>query len=124
MSAVSNSVMPASSAACTSRRVAVRSSRVPRLLQPSPTAETCRSVAPNFRCSIWLLRRIQQAARIAADDQLAVTRRNRQRLDARDAIEIAHVERIVAAEQHMIGADRGDQELERRCRMQDRIVKQ
>src|SRR5882672_4437780 len=40
MSAVSNSVMPASSAAWTTACVAASSIRPPKLLQPSPTTET------------------------------------------------------------------------------------
>src|SRR3954454_5088979 len=40
MSAVSNSVMPASSAACTTSPVRASSMRMPKLLQPSPTTET------------------------------------------------------------------------------------
>src|SRR4051812_16102457 len=42
MSAVSNSVMPTSRAACTTSAVRASSIRIPKLLQPSPTTETCR----------------------------------------------------------------------------------
>src|SRR5579862_3162048 len=109
MSAVSNSVMPASSAACTTRPVAARSSRMPKLLQPRPTAETSRLVVPNCRCSISGSR-VENAIRVAAQDQIALRRRDTEGLDPRDAIEIAHVERIVAAEQYVVGAGRGDEE--------------
>jgi hypothetical protein len=46
----------------------------------------------------------------------------RKRFDARGAIEIAHVERIVAAEQHVIRSDRIDEELKRARRMHDGVV--
>src|SRR5438876_8635388 len=49
MSAVSKSVMPASSAASTTARVASRSMRPPKLLQPSPTTETSGPSRPNRR---------------------------------------------------------------------------
>src|ERR671934_574108 len=49
MSAVSKSVMPASSAASTTARVASRSIRPPKLLQPSPTTETSGPSRPNRR---------------------------------------------------------------------------
>src|SRR5437764_15434264 len=42
MSAVSKNVTPASSAASTTARVPSRSTRRPKLLQPSPTTVTCR----------------------------------------------------------------------------------
>src|SRR5689334_10745662 len=109
MSAVSNSVMPASSAASTTLRVPARSSRVPKLLQPSPTAETCSFVAPQVLCSMVLARYAQYAARVAAEDQVAILRRNGELFDARHAIEISHVEGIVAAEQDIFRADRRDQ---------------
>src|SRR4051812_43774935 len=48
MSAVSRKSMPASSAASTTARVPSRSTRRPKLLQPSPTTETLSS--PSFRC--------------------------------------------------------------------------
>src|SRR5438034_1212099 len=41
--------MPRSSARCTTLRVAARSSLPPKLLQPSPTSETCRPDLPRFR---------------------------------------------------------------------------
>src|SRR5215469_6676881 len=52
MSAVSNKVMPRSSALCTTARVPSTSSRAPKLLQPSPTTETRRPERPRLRCSI------------------------------------------------------------------------
>ena len=52
MSAVSKNVIPASSAASTTAAVAARSSRHPKLLQPSPTRETSRSEPPRRRDSI------------------------------------------------------------------------
>src|SRR6266568_1636374 len=52
MSAVSNSVAPASSAASTTARVPSRSTRTPKLLPPSPTTETSGPSAPNRRVRI------------------------------------------------------------------------
>src|SRR5919204_3673917 len=49
MSAVSNSVTPASSAASTTARVPARSTRLPKLLQPRPTIETSGPSAPSRR---------------------------------------------------------------------------
>ena len=43
--------MPRSSALCTTARVAAMSIRPPKLLQPSPTAETIRPERPRLRCS-------------------------------------------------------------------------
>src|ERR1700674_234862 len=43
--------MPRSSALCTTARVDSRSTRPPKLLQPSPTAETIRPLRPRLRCS-------------------------------------------------------------------------
>src|SRR5258707_14306844 len=124
MSAVSNSVMPASSAAWTRFRVAARSSRMPTLLQPRPTAETCSPVVPKLRCSMPSGFRFEDAVRIAAEDHVAIRCRDRKLLDARHAIEIAHVERIVAAKQHVLDADRGDHEFERVLGMEDGVVEQ
>src|SRR6267154_1624009 len=124
MSAVSNRVMPASSAASTRFRVAARSSRMPTLLQPRPTAETCSPVVPKGRWSMPSGSRLEDAVRIAAEDQIAIGRGNRQSLDARNAIEIAHVERIVAAKQHVLDANRRDHEFERVLGMQNGVVEQ
>src|ERR671937_1762192 len=52
MSAVSNSVTPASSAASTTARVPSRSTRIPKLLQPRPTTETSGPSVPNRRVRI------------------------------------------------------------------------
>src|SRR6266540_6020388 len=52
MSAVSNSVTPASSAASTTARVPSTSTRIPKLLQPSPTTETSAPSLPNWRVRI------------------------------------------------------------------------
>src|ERR671928_2072981 len=52
MSAVSKSVMPASSAASTTARVPSRSTRIPKLLQPRPTTETSGPSLPNRRVRI------------------------------------------------------------------------
>src|ERR687885_236794 len=52
MSAVSNSVTPASSAASTTARVPSRSTRPPKLLHPSPTTETSGPSVPNRRVRI------------------------------------------------------------------------
>src|SRR5437879_4078445 len=49
MSAVSNSVTPAASAASTTARVPSRSTRPPKLLQPRPTTETSGPSVPNRR---------------------------------------------------------------------------
>src|SRR3954463_14976979 len=49
MSAVSNNVTPASSAAATTARVPSRSTRPPKLLQPRPTTETSGPSLPNRR---------------------------------------------------------------------------
>src|SRR4051812_5140784 len=100
--------MPASSAAPTTFCVCARSSRMPKLLQPNPAAETFRLVVPKLLCSMALARQAQDAARIAAENHVAILGRNVQRLDARHAVEIAHVERIVAAEQDMLRAGRRD----------------
>src|SRR5712691_4694677 len=122
MSAVSNRVMPASSAACTTRRVAARSRRVPKLLQPRPTSETRSPVCAKFRCSMSGAGKPKHARGVAAEDQVAIGRGNRKLPDARDAIEIPHVEGIIAAEQDMRWADRRDQEFERLPGMKDRVV--
>src|SRR5690348_13023909 len=53
MSAVSNSVMPRSSALWITRRVASSSMRPPKLLQPRPIAETRRPDVPRLRISKW-----------------------------------------------------------------------
>src|ERR687888_2045105 len=65
MSAVSKNVIPSASAASTTARVRSRSSRRPKLLQPSPTRETRRPLFPSS-CS-----------RIAAFWPKAVTRLSR-----------------------------------------------
>src|ERR671934_431651 len=52
MSAVSNSVTPASTAASTTARVPSRSTRMPKLLQPRPTTETSGPSVPNRRVRI------------------------------------------------------------------------
>src|SRR6476619_902740 len=49
MSAVSKSVIPASSAASTTARVPSRSTRMPKLLQPRPTTETSGPSLPKRR---------------------------------------------------------------------------
>src|SRR5919201_1522601 len=49
MSAVSRSVTPASSAASTTARVPSRSTRMPKLLPPSPTTDTSGPSVPNRR---------------------------------------------------------------------------
>src|SRR5690349_20633594 len=108
MSAVSNSVTPASSAACTTLCAAAGSSLTPKLLQPRPTAETFRVVVPKGRSRIGLPGGAEHALRIPAEDKIAVGGRDRKRLDTRHAVEVAHVERIVAAEQHVVGAGRRD----------------
>src|SRR3954453_3891509 len=54
MSAVSKKVMPASSAASSTAPVPSRSSRRPKLLQPSPTAETSSSESPSRRVGSWV----------------------------------------------------------------------
>src|SRR5215470_10283447 len=51
MSAVSKSVIPRSSAFATTARAPARSTRLPKLLQPRPTAETWRPEWPRFRSS-------------------------------------------------------------------------
>src|ERR1700722_9804648 len=53
MSAVSNSVMPSSSALCTTARVCSASHRMPKLLHPRPTAETLSPELPRLRNSIF-----------------------------------------------------------------------
>src|SRR6266540_1805042 len=52
MSAVSNSVTPASRAASTTARVPSRSTRIPKLLHPRPTTETSGPPLPNRRVRI------------------------------------------------------------------------
>src|SRR5271167_2482518 len=52
MSAVSNSVMPSSSALCTTTRVCSASVRMPKLLHPRPTADTLSPELPSLRYSI------------------------------------------------------------------------
>src|SRR5260221_14785194 len=52
MSAVSNSVMPSSSALCTTARVCSASHRMPKLLHPRPTAETLSPELPRLRYSM------------------------------------------------------------------------
>src|SRR5256885_3569812 len=49
MSAVSTRVTPTSSAASTTARAPPRSTRIPKLLQPSPTTETSGPSLPNRR---------------------------------------------------------------------------
>src|SRR3954449_3034735 len=55
MSAVSNRVMPASSAARTTEAVCAASSLRPKLLQPSPTIETIRPQSPSGRWRIVMI---------------------------------------------------------------------
>src|SRR5277367_5626511 len=52
MSAVSNSVMPSSSALCTTARVCSASHRMPKLLHPRPTADTLSPELPSLRNSM------------------------------------------------------------------------
>src|SRR3954447_15905263 len=52
MSAVSRTVTPSSSAASTTRRVPSRSTRRPKLLQPSPRTLTSIPESPSGRCCI------------------------------------------------------------------------
>src|SRR5690606_18980467 len=52
MSAVSKKLMPASSAACTTRALPASSSRVPKLLQPSPVTVTSSDPILRFSMSI------------------------------------------------------------------------
>src|SRR5271163_5184566 len=52
MSAVSNSVMPSSSALCTTTRVCSASHRMPKLLHPRPTADTLSPELPSLRYSM------------------------------------------------------------------------
>src|ERR1700684_1907718 len=52
MSAVSNSVMPSSSALCTTTRVCSASHRMPKLLHPRPTADTLSPELPRLRYSM------------------------------------------------------------------------
>src|SRR5689334_16664091 len=66
----------------------------------------------------------EHTLRISAEDEIAILSGKRQLLKTGDAVEIAHVERVIAAKQDMIGADRGDQECERRPGMQDGVVEQ
>src|SRR5215207_8472809 len=73
MSAVSKNVMPASSAASITARVPLRSSRRPKLLQPSPTTETVSSERPRRFCrirgqdgrspTVWVVRRRRRRRR-------------------------------------------------------------
>src|SRR6267142_2702944 len=124
MSAVSNRVTPASSAACTTLSAASRSRRVPKLLQPRPTAETRSPVCAKSRCSISGARKPKHARGVAAEDQIAIVCGNRKLLDTRDAIEIPHIEGIIAAEQDMRCADRRNQKFQRLPGMKDRVVEQ
>ena len=59
---------------------------------------------------------------VAAEDQISRRRIERRRANAGDAIEVAHVERIIAAEQHAVGADFFDQEFEDRRLVHDGVV--
>src|ERR1700722_584443 len=52
MSAVSNSVMPSSSALCTTARVCSASHFMPKLLHPRPIAETLSPELPRLRNSM------------------------------------------------------------------------
>src|ERR1035438_8505066 len=114
--------MPASSAAETMLRAAGRSVRTPKLLQPSPSADTRTSVVPSGRSSMRVPRRLaKHAFRIPAEDQVTRGGIDRCRAYASDAIQVSHVERIVAAQQHTIGTGFADKELKRRFRMQDRV---
>src|SRR5579864_2623061 len=64
----------------------------------------------------------QKRRRMAAEDGVAVGRRDVERTHMPHAIHHAHVVRIIAAEKHTVGAGRGDQKLERRLGVTDRVV--
>src|SRR3569623_1349578 len=66
MSAVSNSVMPRSSARWITLREASRSIRWPKLLQPRPTADTRRPEPPRLRISMGDPVRTKQAPIVTA----------------------------------------------------------
>jgi hypothetical protein len=66
----------------------------------------------------------ENSRRVAAEDQIALVGGDRQRLHPCDAVEIAHVERIVAAKEHLAGTDRGDEKFERRLGVEDGVVEE
>src|SRR5580658_7141868 len=73
MSAVSNSVMPSSSALCTTARVCSASHRMPKLLHPRPTADTLSPELPSLRYSMidpFLLSAMRQAAASCAPSEV------------------------------------------------------
>src|SRR5664279_1272235 len=122
MSAVSKTVMPASSAACTTPRAAAGSRRPPKLLQPSPIGETRKSVVPNGRSRMRVPRRLaQHGPRIAAEDQIARFRFDRQSSHAGNAIQVTHIEWIIASQQDVVMAGDLDEEFECSFRMRDRV---
>src|SRR4029077_6420021 len=60
----------------------------------------------------------------SAEDGIAGSARDSERLDTGNAVEITHVERVVAAHENAAGPERRDEELERARGMQDRVVMQ
>src|SRR5262249_40282874 len=66
-------------------------------------------------------RGVEKCQRAAAEDSCLVSGRNRQAAHVRHAIRHAHVEGIIAAEQHPLGARIADQERERLLRVHDGI---
>ena len=106
MSAVSKTVMPASSAACDdAARLPPRSSANAEIVAAEPERRDTRS--PSCRAGAQACGACgspSNAFRVAAEDQIARRRLDRRRAHAGDAIEVAHVERIIAAEQHAVGA--------------------
>src|ERR1700746_700433 len=71
MSAVSNSVMPRSSALWMTFREVSRSVRWPKLLQPSPTAETRKPERPRLRICMELSCDKREGAHCGARDRLS-----------------------------------------------------
>src|ERR1700733_6640080 len=66
----------------------------------------------------------KQRARIAAEDKIPCLDRDLEGFDASNAIEISHVEGIIAAEQHTIRTDATDEKFECWFRVEDSVVVQ
>src|ERR1700722_19693347 len=66
----------------------------------------------------------QNFRRVTAENDVAVGRRNIRRTHLPHAFSGAHVVRVIAAEEHPIGADRGNQKFQRRLGVQNGVVEE
>src|SRR5215831_5231754 len=90
--------------------------RFPAALSPTKGASAASGKRPRL-----VARRAEQRPRPPAEDGRLLGFRNRQAAHLRHALRHAHVEGIVAAEQHAVGAHVADEEFEHRFRVHDGI---